>query len=197
MHVERKQLSYHALKLSFQVLKCTRVMYFPCQFAAVTDMSPNPISGYFPLKCCKELLNMFYKLAPQKKHYPALFRDKASQQQKTHRMTWTDEKTEKAQHSLPVKVLEQMNKIPPPAEMPTELLHTWLRASESTALTLHTMPWCLLSCYTHLSTAWKSLLPAWHCSCSLQPDFKALLPLWLSKGAEGLAPMPAVRFLGT
>lgn len=88
-------------------------MYFPCQFAAVTDTSPNPISGYFPLKCCNELLNMFYKLAPQKKHYPALFRDKASQQQKTHRMTWTDEKTEKAQHSFPVKVLEQMNKIPP------------------------------------------------------------------------------------
>lgn len=28
-------------------------------------------------------------------------------------MTWTDEKTEKAQCSLPVKVLEQMNKIPP------------------------------------------------------------------------------------
>lgn len=66
-HVERKQLSYHALKLSFQVLKCTRVMYFPCQFAAVTDMSPNPISGYFLLKCWDELLNMFYKLAPPKK----------------------------------------------------------------------------------------------------------------------------------
>lgn len=25
-------------------------------------MSLNPISGYIPLKCCSELLSMFYKL---------------------------------------------------------------------------------------------------------------------------------------
>lgn len=60
---EKRAALCHTQNLFFPVLKCTGVMYFPCYFLELSlrDMSLNPISGYIPLKCYSESLNMFYK----------------------------------------------------------------------------------------------------------------------------------------
>lgn len=69
MHGKRNELLSAVQGIYFfHVLKCTGVMYFPCYFfqLSLRDTSLNPISGYVPLKCYSELLNMFYKLAHPK-----------------------------------------------------------------------------------------------------------------------------------
>lgn len=120
-------------------------------FAAIRDMSLNPISGYIPLKCCSELLSMFYKLDHPK--IPATQPHSVIRLHNSRKpMRWLNRGENKNPTAYsPSQGTETDERDSTPSEAPTEHLHTLLRAS---LLWVHPSPFSAYDVFTPNTRTW-------------------------------------------